>query len=84
MKYSNRLRTIEQRLPPDPVEVEEFWKKRIAEREPIARASIIEADYMSQFFPEESGFRPEPGTILPTEEEYQAALRILYPERYEN
>ena len=43
MKYSNRLRIIEQRLPPDQTEVEEFWKKRIAERAPIARALKIQA-----------------------------------------
>jgi len=84
MKYSNRLRIIEQRLPPDQTEVEEFWKKRIAERAPIARALKIQGDYEIQFYPKDSGFLPEPGTIFPTEEEYQAALKILYPERYDN
>jgi hypothetical protein len=58
MKYSNRLRIIEQRLPPDQTEVEEFWKKRIAERAPIARALKIQGDYEIQFYPKDSVSSP--------------------------
>ncbi len=82
MKYRDRLRNLERQLPPDPTEAEEFWRKRVAEREPYGRALIVELSYLSQFYPEDSGFRAPPGTIFPTEEEYQAALRILHPEKY--
>lgn len=77
-RYNDRLRRIEERLPPDPEEWLHWYNQRAIERAPFAAAIITEMEYICSLTPEGSDFRAPPGTIIPTEEEYLAAVKLLH------
>lgn len=77
-RYNDRLRRIEQHLPPDPEEWLQWINQRAIERGPIAAAVLTEMAYICELTPEGSDFRAPPGTIIPTEEEYLEAHKLLH------